>query len=343
MADWTFRQLSGQKKILTLSGWSAPFGRPRKGAVVRDGVQVRVKSTRYPGNNGPPTRHIFGINYQDIELNGRFRDRELGKGNAKLKTEDVKSFVKDTQICDISWGDIIHISGLISEFDPGRESEGEIEWKMKILVDQDNMELRQINPTVPKTPNQLAQLVSSGLLEIQALPTTLPGIKLNVLDFIDDIVSEVTGAIGQLNNIANSISNFEDGLAKEAKRLIAGIHQVKTAILTLMTTIESTQQDSFHIRDSASDAIGANEFIKSAITKATSSLSTLSDLENQCLVALQGDSRTTIRAQQGDTWESISSRVYGGPFEADKIRQANGVRYGRKPEPGAIIVIPAAS
>jgi hypothetical protein len=61
---WRFEQLAGDKKTLILAGYSAPFGRPRQKAVVRDKVQIREKTTRYPGSSGPPTRHIFGDDYE---------------------------------------------------------------------------------------------------------------------------------------------------------------------------------------------------------------------------------------------------------------------------------------
>lgn len=341
MANWVFRQLGRDKKILTLEGWSAPFGRPRKGAIVRDGLSLRHRSTRYPGNdNSPPTRHIFGITYHDFDLNGRFRDRAIGKGQAKLKVEEVKSFMKDAQTCDISWGDTIHVTGIIAEFDPGRESEGEIEWKMKILIDNDNMELRQVNFFTTPNPNFLAGLIQEKLKPMIGITKPSIGIQVNVLDAIDDLVSVVTGSVGQLVNIVNSLDNFEQGLASEGKRLIAGIHQAKTALLKAMTLIESSQQDTFFIRDSAKDTIIAKDIIADATTQSNVALSLMSDLENQCISALQGDAKQTVRVQQGDTFESISNKVFGGPQEADNIRKANGVKYGAKPVVGSILIIP---
>lgn len=344
MADrnWVFQQLTGDRKKLELAGWSAPFGRPRQQPVVRDAISVRHRSTRYPGSKAPPTRHLFGINYQDLSLNGRFRDRELGSGGALAKKEEVKSFIKDQQTCDISWGSIIHITGLISEFDPGIESPAEIEWKMKILVDQDNIEVKQVGENLWSNPSSqaLELALRLELLEHINIHPAAGGIKVSVLDQLDDAISSVTGTLGQLTNIANTISNFESGLANEAKRLIASIHSVKTAVLTLIDTMESARQDVFFVRDSAKDTINWDALMRDSITEANIAMALLSNLENQASASLRGRAQFTIRAKQGDTWESISTRIYGSPSQADAIRQANGAKFGQKPRAGEQIVLP---
>lgn len=341
--SWNFVQLGGSKKTLTLSDWSAPFGRHRQKSVTRKGIQVRHKSTRYPGTNLPPTRHIFGINYMDHELNGRFRDRVLGNGGALAMMEKVSDFVKDGQICDISWGSFMHVTGLISEFDPGIESEHEVEWKMKILIDQDNTQIKQVSPTVKLDPSETVQRALTAVDPITKI--TKPGgisisINTDIVDNLDSFVSVVTGAFGQLSDIASQISDLESGLASEAKRLIAGVRQAKTALLTLIDALESAQNDSFFIRDSAADTLNYNKTARAAITEANIALALLSDLENQAVSQERGNAVISVRAQQGDTWESISTRVYGSSSEANAIRQANNVRYGSKPKVGSLIVIP---
>lgn len=345
MADrsWTFAQLHGDYKILNLSGWSAPFGRPRQGAVTRSPISVRHKSTRYPGTNAPPTRHLFGVNYPDWELHGRFRDRELGKGGALQKMEYVKNFVKDQQICDITWGNIIHVTGIITEFDPGIESESEIEWKMKIAIDQDNTQVQTDNDNIAKlSPTGTIELILNAVTPITKITTTpdVAGILTNLLDSVDDYVSAVTGTIGQLNDIAALIGDVQSGLSNEAKRLVAGIHQAKTAILSLIHVAEAINDDKNFIRNSAEDVLRFKAYSTDAILKATYSLALLSDLENQAVAAERGQASVNVRVKQGDTWESISTRVLGGPSEADAIRKANGAKFGSKPIPGTLVQIP---
>lgn len=343
MADWKLQQLGGDRKILTLSDWSAPYGRPFQKAVVRDGISLRHKSVRYPGTNLPPTRHLFGINYSDIELNGRFRDRVLGKGGAQQQTEYVKGFLKDQEQLDISWGSIIHLTGILAEFDPGRESPGEVEWKMKILVDQDNIELTQVAPSVAKLPSALVDQISAALAPMIALPAqpeSLNGLQGNILDTLDDLVRGITGALGTLTRIANSIDNFESSLANEAKTLIAGIHSVKTAVLRTADTLSSIENDVFLIRDSANDAVNFQQTMNGAVTQSYIGLALLSDLEVQAEAAQRGSATISVRAHQGDSWESLSNRIYGGPNEADALRQANNAKYGQKPRAGQLIIVP---
>lgn len=343
VATWVFQQLGGDKNKLELAGWSAPHGRPYHSAVARDGINVRHKSTRYPGSSDPPTRHILGINYQDITLRGRFRDRELGEGGAQNKVYAVKSFIKDLQPCDISWGDILHVTGFIEQFDPGRESAGEVEWTMKILVDKDNIsEINQINRFKwPNIAEMAAALDAFTFLSGQVLKTPgFSGIRVNILDALDDLISSVTGAFGQLVNISNQIGNFESGLANEAKHLIAGVHQARTALLHLMDTVSSTKQDELFIRDSAKDTVNFNNTVHAMYTEADIAFAILSDIENQSLIRSSGEAKKTVRAHDGDTWESISIKNYGSSSEANRIRQANNVRYGRKPKPGELVTIP---
>jgi nucleoid-associated protein YgaU len=343
---WQFQQLAGPKSKLILSGWSAPHGRPYHGPVASDGVNIRHKSTRYPGNSGPPTRHIMGYNYSDIELHGRFRDRELGQGGALDKVLEVKKFVKDLQTCDISWGDIIHITGVISEFVPGRESDAEVVWTMKILVDKDNISSDgRVAFNVPSLSALMSGLAASldAMQFLAGAKLNVPGvggIRVNILDQLDDLVSVVTGTVGQLVNIANTIGNFENAVANDAKRLIAGVHQARTAILNFTHTLSSAKQDELFIRDSAQDTIVFNNASSAAYTQADIALALLSDTENLATVRLKGFSKNVVRAKEGDTFESLSIRYFGGPAEANKIREANGIKYGRKPHPGETIIIP---
>lgn len=341
---WKFKQFAGQKKSLTLSGWSAPFGRPYHGAVAKDGIMVRHRTVRYPGSNAPPTRHLLGINYHDIDLKGRFRDRELGEGGAKQKAAEVKDFIKDLQTCDISWGDILHVTGVLAEFVPGRESEAEIEWTMKILVDTDNTQPMAFAPDRTNTNDisgKLADINATNFMKVKI--TSQPGfsgIKVNFLDAIDDFVSIVTGAVGQISNIINQIDNTQQGLFGEANRLIAGIHQGKTATLNLFNMLSSIQQNSLFVRDSAEDSIKSGNAIAATKAELQVILALFSDIETTATIARYGNANITARAKEDDTWERISIRHFGGPDKANAIRQANRIKGGRKPSAGAKVVIP---
>ncbi len=343
---WTFRQITGnhKKEVLTLAGGFAPHGRPRQRAVVRDGLTIRQRTTRYPGNSGPPTRHVMGITHSDFDLNGRFRDRDLGPGGALRKKDEVTFFVADQELCDISWGDLIHVTGMITEFDPGIEGPGEIEWKMKILVDQDNRHLAPpgnlttIHRSIPDFGAKLAstaELLSTGLTSPDAV-----GFQSNLFDYIDDYVSVVTGTVGQLVQYSALIGDLEQGFSDEANRLIAGCHQAKSAILNLTNALTSLDQEALFVRDSAEDEIRFKAMACNFYTNADISLALLSDIENTATASVKSNKTLTYKVSDGDTFESISTNIYGGPGNANDIRRANKIKFGTKPKAGQTLIIP---
>jgi nucleoid-associated protein YgaU len=69
----------------------------------------------------------------------------------------------------------------------------------------------------------------------------------------------------------------------------------------------------------------------------------LADIDRDVEIIQQGRQNTTCIATSGDTWESLSTRYYGGPSKADALRKANGAQYGAQPSPGRRLQIPAAS
>ena len=134
---WTFTQVAGDQKVLTLAGESAPHGRPRASPVVEDEMALRDTAVYYPGNRRP-TRHLFGEIHTDWTLNGRFSDRFLGPAGARAKVLEIKEFIADQQQVTIAWGDILAATGLVRRIKPSRESESEIAWTLTVGIDGDD-------------------------------------------------------------------------------------------------------------------------------------------------------------------------------------------------------------
>lgn len=252
MADakpWTFTQLAGAKKELVLSGYDAPFGRPRQNAVVRKGIRIRQRTVRYPGSDGSPTRHEFGDEWLPWELKGRFRDAYGGKGHALARLAEVTVFVQDKQAVAIRWGDILAVEGFIEAFDPGIESEGEVEWTMHVLVDVDSS-----TPKKPPTkPDDSGAKLKAVIAQIQAgVPklTSLFDLNPSFLDALDGLVSSINSAIGSVLGAANALSNLEKATFGEIARLRAGIHQLRTAVITLQNTFAAAHEDALLLRRS---------------------------------------------------------------------------------------------
>lgn len=347
MADgqpWTLKQTGGDQKTLTLSGWSAPFGRPRQKAVVRNGVKVRQKTKRYPGND-QPTRHIFGTEEMPFELSGRFRGRELGGPNGvRAKVQEVKDFVRDCQSVQIIWPDYINVQGFIEEFDSGIESQAEVEWTMRILIDADNFRASSTSSVPSRQTNTTAD--AEQILQLSTSLTTLPdtpeadAINPDFFDSLDDAISSITGAVGQLVDIANQIQDIESATAAQLRRLEAGIGQAQTAMLTMLQTMQNAQQDSIYLANDGTASLAWVAISTAAQLDAYIALDLLASMSNQAQQADTGSTNTTAQVQDGDTWEKIALRVYGGIDGADLLKRANGVKGGTKPKPGQVLHVP---
>jgi hypothetical protein len=342
--SWTITQKSGDRKQLKLSGWGAPFGRPRQGSVVRTPIQVRQKTYYYPGNN-VPTRHIFGLKWDNFDLHGRFMDYYGGTGFAKQQVQFINEFVSDQVECYIEWGRILSFTGLIEKFDPGYESEGTVDWKMSVLISKDNYlpEPSQQRPApLQKTAadytnlivNQFALIGKKGNL---TMPPSMPG---NLLDALGSVVNVVNSAVAQFVGYASAVENFEQATFNELARLRAGIGQLKTALLSLRDMNASLQSDAILLSRDSLEMISLQNTQATADITMITTMSQLEQMDRAALQAQRGTVSRTYVALTGDTWESISITMYGSLSGVNAIRQANGVKYGINPIAGAVYQIP---
>lgn len=354
---WKFEQLAGARLVLELTGWSAPMGRPRQEPVVRDGVSVRKAETYYPGNEDGPTRHIFGRKYTPWELRGRFRDRAGGKGFAKLKTEEVKRFVSASQQVRISWGDIVSAQGFIDEFDPGRESEGEVEWVMRISIDVDLFDKKQRKPPKPLVSTEFVQKliaqelqslygalppmpstdIFTALDEILNLPANVAG---QVLEKLDSIVSIVTGTVGQFQEAASNLNNVEKATFAQLNRLVNVSVQVRGTLAALDAVYTNTTVDAALTRDRALENAKFWTGQSSAAAAIREMQSLLAGVERSAQLAIRGRGATSRVVRGGDTWEQIATKHYGAPDRANSLIDANGVQPGAQPIAGHTVILP---
>jgi hypothetical protein len=338
---WTFRQLGGDRKELTLAGAAAPHGRPRQKPVVSDGIKVRQSKTMYPGSS-IPTRHIFGTECEDLELAGRWRDQDLGPGGAATYVSLMKDFVAAQQPISVSWGDAVIIRGLAVNFVPSRESEAEIPWTLKIEVDSDDSRAAIVRSAPPVDPQGYADKVAQMLTPYVnfANPTKDIEISPSFLDTLDDVVSSLNGASASFLKAAFAIDNFEQATADSLKRLVAGAGQLKTALLTFQQTMDTTRTDAALLRDASKSNILWFEQVASAQVNTFAASALLTELGVRAETAQTGSIGTTYTAQYGDTWESLATRFLGGPSAAERLRVANGAKFGQQPTPGALLRIP---
>lgn len=338
--DWVFVQQAGERKALQLSGWSAPFGRPRHGTVVADGIEIRESTTFYPGNP-VPTRHLFGTKLDDFELSGRFMDSVGGSGFAQAKTEEVKQFVADQQEITFRWSNVLQGSGFIKKFVPKREGPGDVAWTMTILIDKDDKADRPAStPLAQQGPQYLIRRIEPRIDAISNDITKDNRLRGDVLDLFDNAISAVTTAFSYLANVSEQIDSFVRSGLGSINRFRAAVRQFKTVALQMRATVERV------LPDDALSTRRATEEQQWADTRSRFSanlaliLAELADIDRQARVAQQGRIRAIVTAKQGDTWESLSVRVYGSADRAGDLIDANAIASGEHPEPGTDYIAP---
>lgn len=347
--EWKFAQLGGGKRTLTLAGSCAPHGRPRQRAVVSDGIKLRRQRVYYPDQRGIPTTHVFGYEWTDWELVGRFSDVHLGKGGTAEAIRQWQSVVADGYEVTISWGDIIRARGYVDSFTPGRESETECNYTIALLIDDQIGAVQaqqRLDPRPP--PLALCQALQAKLdanvsvAQLGSLSPTAGALTPDFLDSLDSLVSSINGFSASLIAIAGDIDAFAEATLDQLERLRAGVAQTRTAVNRLRHTIETTNNDSaMFARAADNDAQWFASRVKQDVAT-MAILALLEELDREAELAIRGRILSVYTARLGDTWESIATLFYGGPEGAGRIRDANGVTYGALPVVGREYQIPVA-
>lgn len=236
------------------------------------------------------------------------------------------------------------MTGYLSEFTPHRESPDEIAWEMTILVDDQDWQ-RQPSRIISDniSPSVLA---SKCYAELQTglgiLPKAAKKVQMNndFLDAVDTLISSINTFSASFIHAANSIDSFETAVAGDIGRLRAGVHQLRTSVLTLRDTMARAKDDSLFIARTADTDINWFTIQLDTETSLLKAMSLMEELDKQAETAQRKSEFVPYTAKLGDSWESISNDFYGGPQGAAKIRSANGVKYGDLPHPGHSYVIP---
>jgi hypothetical protein len=338
--DWVFTQKRGDKKTFRLSGWDAPHGRARKGPVVKTGVRLRQKTQYYSGNP-IPTRHVFGTKREPIELSGRFMDAYGGAGHAIEMRNKVIDFVEDGIPCTITWGQLINYDGIIEVFDPGIEDQGNVEWRMTVLINADN-ESHGIAPytTFVSPSDRLASIIAQ-LSKVPQLrvPFTLPGI------ILDELIIATTGAnlsLAQLVSNVSQIDAIDSAPYADVARMRSGISLTVQSLLVVKELLCDTRSGSL-LSVNADMAIQLQDLTAQSDIALIATMGLLEQMDRDALVAQRGQIQNNYVAQTGDTWERIAITFYGSIAGATTIKDANGIRFGTAPTAGATYIVPAFS
>lgn len=339
-APWVFAQLGGDKKTLTLQGWAAPFGRPRKAPVATTPLEVREYVRRYPGSD-VPTRHLFGTFWDDIELHGRWMDSDGGRGFARTMTETVQSFIADQQPVQVTWGDTLSFKGLLKRIDPEWESPQHVAWKVRILVDtNDSLHKPRIVPK-PKSPstvtNRLTEIMSDAMQKALDEPAILKG---SFVDFLASLVSLVNTPSTALLRLSQDIQSFETATIAQLKRFVGGLEQYRTALLGFRSGYESALREIALEFERADEELTLYRSQSAFGATMANVLKQIADAETAASKAERGKIRAIARAKMGDTWESLSLRGYSSTDRAADIREANDIPAGLQPVPGTDYILP---
>lgn len=334
-----FVQLAGPQKTLELTAHYGPMGRPRQGAVVREKVKLRESEVYYFGNP-VPTRHVASEKWEPWEIKGRFSDWWGGPGFALNKKNEVLSFFLDKQPIQITWDDIINCTGLMTEFDPGIESDGEVEWQMVVKIDQNNFHsVSNIIPDKKKPSDDEDKITALAFTDMPAL-TALP-LNGSIFDAFDSLTAAVASATSSFNQVAQSMSDFESSSIATLRRFRNALGQLKTAVITARDAVDAVPVDLAIERSNADDRLGFQSLQASFSANGLSIIQTLAVADRNALLAERGQVKAFYTAKGGDTWESISMRFYNGSAaRADDIRAANSIPSGQGPLPGALYQLP---
>lgn len=360
---WTFLQLGGDQKTLVLQGYLAPFGRPRQKAIIKETIKSRIQTTYYPGSKGPPTRHVFGTNWEPMELTGRWMTKSLaesgatGLGSANNIATAWTDFLQDEQPIRMSWGMIISYTVFIEELELGRESEHEIAWRMKLLVDKrDDIGTKKF--VQPKTP------ISDDMTEINTFLATsqllqapaVPDMSFDLFDSLNALAGRLNQFQAQMNKFAGELGDIESSTFSTIQHFRGAIAGFRNAVEDIRDLTTDVRLDSGALADDLQDSTFITQaFIsrsaesdirwsqyQAEVDRQTIYLQDrLAEIDLKASLLVTADALAFILAIQGDTWESLSKRAVGDISKAAKMRSINGARYGEQPEPGQSYLVPA--
>lgn len=336
---WTFEQIEGpsaDRKTLELDGWNAPFGRPRRGAVMRELIRSRIQTTRYPGAHGQ-TRHAFGTNWEPFDMHGRWMTKTDGTVADDIATEWT-NFVRDERTVRIAWGLLVSFRGYIEELELARESEDEIEWRMKIHIDvREDIEKRvAITPQRKGLSNgDLATVQSWVNLSQKLTPPNTDQMSPDFLDSLDNIAATVNEPAALMNKLAGQMDSFEKAAYSTLQHFRGAIVGFRTALLTFQDVIVNADIDSAMLIRTADDDVQWVQYQANSQDEILQVLMDLANIDRRIQLAQQGTTDPVfITARDRDTWESLSVRATGSSDKASMIRQLAGAKYGERPQPG---------
>lgn len=337
---WIFEQLGGERRKLELTGHAAPHGGARRDSVADEELVLRESEVYYDGNSAP-TRHIAGERINPIVIKGIWMDRRGGPGFAQAKKAEMKAFFRGIQQVRVSWGSTVSFVGLIRRVRFSNEAEFHVPWEIEFLVDQDLLAGEARLPQLPRAAgpgalvNDLQNAVKDAAHVVQK--PLLMGDRLEVLSSFVTSVNNVSAALRQT---AEGINSFANAPFAEIRRFRAGVGQFLSVVTIMRRTVDEISAQMAVENENATEWTRWWDVQAAWSSSALQAIQLAIEADRAAVAAEQGVIRAFYTAREGDTWESISTAVYGDSSRAADIRAANGVEGGAQPNPGTTYFCP---
>ncbi len=332
--NWILTPILGNSATVVLSGYSAPFGRPRQKPVVKEIIKSRVQTTNYPGRL-LPTRHSFGVIYEPLELTGRWMTKMLpGQQTAAEVADSVRNFVREELPLNLSWGNVVSYVGYIEELELGRESPDEIAWRIKFLVDSraddltDNDKVRPISLPAALFEVDL-NITQLKLKRPGDLLADIAGMAAEFQDGIDGLVRDLNAPSAAMNKLAGIISDTEKATFSTLQHLRSAIKGFEIAFGNIRDTVLMTPIDAAIIARTVKSDVDWVQYQMDLDVRGNDIMALLAAMDRRAQIQQRQEVTGVITAkgpdhERGESWESLSTRATGNPASAGRIRELNG-------------------
>ena len=341
---WEFRQTGPPNKVITLNDYQAPFGRLRKQPVFPTHFKLR-SSEQYYGGLRIPDRSIFGDKEEPVVLRGRWSDKYLGEGGAVLLWQNFKQFVADAVQVTVKWGQIVAYVGLLDELKVDVEDNANLAWELTFKPDEDLALTKQV-PTIdgiPQSPKTSAGTIGDDLDDLVFRVANVPlgdDMLPSFFDQLESLINALRNAEAGFYDATADFQDYTSATNAQIGRLLGTVSSLETAVQNVQDAIDTASVDGILYARTAETDFAWIDYKLNNDLSADNLHNELAQMSKQCQLATQGQNTVTTRAQDGDTWESISNRVYGQPDGAATLRSANGITYGQQPIPGQTYNVP---
>lgn len=335
------KELAGPKGLVVLEAQQLPHEKLPFG-----GTQRLVKDY-YPGNS-EPVMHVLGSQESDIEITGRFYDKQVSRAGASINTAKLlDAFRIRGNLLEISWGEFRRYAVLEeTKFDLKTTKDIDYSLKFSILGFNPPRDCPILNKNdVPFDINTelVAQVAKFKSLAYEE------GIKLDrdLFDDLNDLISDVATAVTAVTNFVSDVIGVAEDAVRTVNRAAGVINHAMANISRFATRVRRLKFASFnsfkigtqlHIRPIA-DSFRTNIVIRLRVKQAFAMMQLLLRMREQLQQLALKLPIARHLTQGGDTLQSVAFKYYGDSSLWLKIKEHNGLQTTTL-APGMVLEIP---